>query len=128
MKLLWQKKRLIILVKNRIFGQMELIHRNIKELRALCSKYKVKELYVFGSILSEFFNENSDLDLLVEFDIIDLLDYFDNYMDFKESLEILFNRQIDLVEVQTVKNPILKRSINRNKIIIYGRTDTKVAV
>ena len=107
---------------------MELIRKNIKELKVLCIKHKVKELYVFGSILSESFNKNSDLDLLVEFDIIDLLDYFDNYMDFKESLEILFNRQIDLVEVQTVKNPILKRSIDRNKIIIYGRTDTKVAV
>ena len=107
---------------------MELINKNIKELRALCIKHKVKELYVFGSILSESFNENSDLDLLVKFDIIDLLDYFDNYMDFKESLENLFDRQIDLVEVQTVKNPILKPSIDRNKIIIYGRTDTKMAV
>ena len=107
---------------------MELIYEHIKELRALCIKHKVKELYIFGSILSEFFNENSDLDLLVKFDIIDLLDYFDNYMDFKESLENLFDRQIDLVEVQTVKNPILKRSIDRNKIIIYGRTDTKMAV
>jgi predicted nucleotidyltransferase len=107
---------------------MELIEKNIEQLRALCIIHKVKELYVFGSILSESFTKDSDLDLLVEFGKIDLLDYFDNFMDFKESLEHLFNLQVDLVEVQTVKNPILKRSIDQNKIFIYGRTDTKVAV
>jgi hypothetical protein len=88
----------------------------------------VKELYVFGSVLTELFNKNSDIDFLVKFGDVELLNYFDNYMDFKESLEILFERKVDLVEIQTLKNPILKRSIDRNKTILYGRTDSKMAV
>ncbi len=49
-------------------------------------------------------------------------------MDFKEELEGLFSRNVDLVEIQTIKNPILKRSIDRNKKILYGRKDSKMAV
>jgi len=56
------------------------------------------------------------------------MEYFDNYMDLKENLENLFSRKVDLVEIQTLKNPILKRSINRDKVIIYGRENTKMAV
>ena len=47
-------------------------------------------------------------------------EYFDNYMDLKEGLEDLFSRNVDLVEIQTLKNPILKRSINRDKMQLYG--------
>ena len=49
-------------------------------------------------------------------------------MDFKADLEILFSRKIDLLEIQAIKNPILQKSIDRNKIRLYGREDTKVAV
>lgn len=49
-------------------------------------------------------------------------------MDFKDNLSDLFSREIDLVEIQTLKNPILKRSIDRDKILLYGREDFKVAV
>jgi predicted nucleotidyltransferase len=107
---------------------MELISKHIEELNALCEKHKVKELYAFGSIISGPFKNSSDLDFLVEFEHIDLYDYFDNYMDLKESLEELFDIKVDLLEIQTLKNPILKRSINRNKKLIYGRTDSKMVV
>ena len=107
---------------------MELINQHIEEINLLCKKHKVKELYAFGSIISGPFNAESDLDFLVEFGDIDLYDYFDNYMDLKESLEELFNIKVDLVEIQTLKNPILIRSIDRNKKLIYGRTDSKMAV
>ena len=107
---------------------MELINQHIEEINLLCEKHKVKELYAFGSIISGPFKAESDLDFLVEFDNIDLYDYFDNYMDLKESLEELFNIKVDLVEIQTLKNPILIRSIDRNKKLIYGRTDSKMVV
>lgn len=107
---------------------MNLIRKHKTKLTTLCKKYKVKELYVFGSVLTEFFNKNSDIDFLVKFGDVELFNYFDNYMDFKESLETLFERKVDLVEIQTLKNPILKRSIDRNKTILYGRTDSKMAI
>lgn len=107
---------------------MKLIQHHIEEIKELCKKYHDAELYVFGSVLTSNFKTDSDIDFLVRFAGVEPLDYFDNYMDFKEDLENLFSRRIDLLEVQTLKNPILKRSIDRNKIILYGRKDSKVAV
>ena len=107
---------------------MELINKHSNQLTKLCKKYKVLELYAFGSAVSGNFRPDSDIDLLVKFGNVDLFNYFDNYMDLKESLEELLNREVDLVEEQTLKNPILIRSINRNKMKIYGRADSKMAV
>ncbi|MCD4696687.1 MAG: nucleotidyltransferase domain-containing protein [Bacteroidales bacterium] len=107
---------------------MELIKKHTGALTKLCKKYKVVKLYAFGSIVSGSLRPDSDIDLLVKFEDVDIFNYFDNYMDFKESLEQLLNREVDLVEEQTLKNPILLRSINKNKKIIYGRTDSKMAV
>jgi len=107
---------------------MELIHKHINKLKQLCEVYNVAQLYVFGSVLSYNFKAESDIDFLVNFSGVSLVYYFDNYMDFKDSLENLFSRKIDLVEIQTLKNLILKRSIFRNKVIIYGREDSKMAV
>ena len=100
---------------------MDLIERNINKLTILCKQHKVKELYIFGSILTEGFNDLSDVDFLVQFDYIDILDYFDNYMDFKEKLENLFGRQIDLLENQAIRNPIFRKVLDRDKRLVYDR-------
>ena len=100
---------------------MNLINVNKDKLFELCNKHKVKELYLFGSILTEKFNETSDIDLLIQFHQIELLDYFDNYMELKEELEQLFHRPVDLVENQAIRNPIFRRVIEREKQLIYER-------
>lgn len=41
---------------------MYLITDNLQKIIALCKKYKVKALYVFGSILTPRFNDKSDVD------------------------------------------------------------------
>ena len=61
---------------------MYLIQQNIEKIVSLCRKYKVKNMYVFGSILTPRFNEESDIDLLVNFsNEIDYLSYADNILD-----------------------------------------------
>lgn len=57
------------------------LHKN--KIFELCEKHEVKELYLFGSVLTEKFNESSDVDMLIQFNPIDLTKYFDNYMDFR---------------------------------------------
>jgi predicted nucleotidyltransferase len=99
---------------------MGIVDRNIEDLKRLCTIYNVEKMYLFGSALNSNFNEESDVDLLVKFKVIELSKYFDNYMDFKEKLEILFGREVDLVEEQTLRNPILINSINKSKELIYG--------
>jgi hypothetical protein len=64
-------------------------------------------MYLFGSVLNSNFNKESDIDLLVKFKFIELSKYFDNYMNSKENLEKLFEREVVLVEEQTLRNPIL---------------------
>jgi predicted nucleotidyltransferase len=100
---------------------MNIVEQNIKTIAQLCLLHKVEKLYVFGSLLTNRYNTGSDIDLLVSFGNVDLFSYFDNYLEMKEGLEKLFNQSVDLVEDQTVKNPILRRSIDRNKKLIYGR-------
>ena len=107
---------------------MKIIQEHIDELFKLCKQYHVAELYAFGSMVSGKFTTNSDIDLLVKFSDVQPLEYFDNYIDFKSDLEELYSRKVDLVEMQAVKNPVLKRIIDRDKIKLYGREDTKVAV
>ncbi|MCD4793936.1 MAG: nucleotidyltransferase domain-containing protein [Bacteroidales bacterium] len=99
---------------------MNLIERNIVKLKKLCYKYKVSKLYVFGSVISDKFRNESDIDFLVTFDTIELNKYADNYFDFKFSLEDLFKRKIDLLEEKAIKNPFLKQSIDTSKELIYG--------
>ena len=78
-------------------------------------------LFIFGSILTDSFSDDSDIDFLVEFEKVDIQNYFDNYMDFKERLEALLNRQVDLVENQAIRNPIFRRVIDRDKRLVYER-------
>ena len=99
---------------------MDLIERNINQIRDLCSKHKVGRLFVFGSLLTERFQSESDIDLIVDFKEVDLYDYADNYFDLKSSLENLFKRDVDLLEDIAIKNPYLRQAIDSSKQLIYG--------
>ena len=99
---------------------MNLIESNIDNVRKLCKLHKVQRLFVFGSVLSDRFQKDSDIDLIVDFQGVDLYDYADNYFDFKESLENLFKREVDLLEDKAIKNPYLRKSIDSSKVLVYG--------
>lgn len=93
---------------------------HIGRIKTLCNLYNVEKMYLFGSALNTNFSDKSDIDLLVKFKPIALAQYFDNYIKFKENLESVFGREVDLIEEQTLKNPILIKSINKTKELIYG--------
>ena len=99
---------------------MKNIDFNIENLNKLCINYNVEKMYLFGSVLNSNFNKDSDVDLLVKFKDIELAAYFDNYINFKEKLVELFGREVDLLEEQTLRNPILIKSINSSKELVYG--------
>jgi predicted nucleotidyltransferase len=77
---------------------MKLIEFNMEKISRLCKKYKVSKLFVLGSVLKDSFSNESDIDLVVDFDQVDLTEYADNYFDFKDKLELIFNRSVDLLE------------------------------
>jgi predicted nucleotidyltransferase len=99
---------------------MTLLDKHIIDIRKLCSDHKVRQLYAFGSVLTTKFNSESDIDLVVEFDPIDVSLYADNYFDFKFSLQNILNRPIDLLEDKAINNPYFRQTLNQQRQLIYG--------
>lgn len=99
---------------------MNLSQKNINLINSLCENHSVEKLYLFGSATGKNFTRNSDVDFLVKFKNIDLEKYFENYITLKEKLKNILKREVDLVEEQSLRNPILINSINKNKELIYG--------
>jgi predicted nucleotidyltransferase len=99
---------------------MNLIESNIEKIKLSCAKHKVNKLFAFGSVLKDSFHKDSDIDLIVDFKKVDLIEYADNYFDLKENLESIFNRPVDLLEEKAIQNPFFKRQIDIEKQQIYG--------
>ena len=97
-----------------------ILKNQLDTIRSLCERYRVKTLYVFGSVLTPNFDTHSDIDLLVDFLDQDALQYASNYFQFKFELEKLFNRKIDLLEERALKNPYFIENINQKKHLLYG--------
>ena len=97
------------------------IERIKPEVERVCRRLPVKRLGLFGSALSQNFSAGSDVDVLVIFDSGENIDLFDKYFELKEQLEEIFKREVDLVVDKKFKNPVLRESIDRTRIIIYER-------
>jgi predicted nucleotidyltransferase len=104
----------------------KLIENSLVEISKFCEKHHVVRLYLFGSATQPTFSQTSDIDFLVTFKEIPILEYADNFFDFKFELEDLFNRKIDLISEKSLTNPYLIKSINRTKFLIYDRRNSKV--
>ncbi|HEX8278918.1 MAG TPA: nucleotidyltransferase domain-containing protein [Segetibacter sp.] len=100
-----------------------LIEKNKYKIISTCLKHNLKYLYLFGSAARETdFTTESDIDFLYAFDKekIQFDNYADNYFAFRFTVEDLLKRNIDLVPEERLTNPYLIKSINRDKIKIYG--------
>jgi predicted nucleotidyltransferase len=94
------------------------LHR--EELRALCRRFHVRRLDLFGSAArGDFDPEHSDADFIVEFERDTPLHPFDAYFGLKEELEALLGRKVDLVELSAVRNPYLKASIEASREPVF---------
>lgn len=100
---------------------MGLIETYKDQIQRLCENHKVKTLYSFGSVNTTRFSNESDVDLMVDFEISDPIEYTENYFDLKFELERILNRSIDLLENKAIKNPFLRENIDKSKVLIYGQ-------
>jgi hypothetical protein len=116
----WKNLTFLFKLKNFYLYDMNLVDLHIDRIKALCVKHKVNKLFVFGSVLKESFTSESDIDLVVDFEALELSEYADNYFDFKDQLESLFNRPVDLLEEKGIRNPFLRKQIDTEKHLIYG--------
>ena len=98
-----------------------LIENRRRELTALCRRFHVRRLDLFGSALgADFAPEESDVDFLVEFQPAPPAGRFNDYFDLKEALESLFLRPVDLVMAGAVENPYVRSSIERSRQAVYA--------
>ena len=97
------------------------IARHRAEIEALCRRYHVRKLELFGSAASgEFDPDTSDIDFLVTFEDLDPAVYADAYLGFYESLTTLFDHRIELVSETAITNPYLLESIRGNRQTLYA--------
>jgi predicted nucleotidyltransferase len=91
-------------------------------LAALCRRYGVARLEVFGSAARgvDFGSGRSDFDFLVEFNPESGLPALEQFFGLADALERLLGRRVDLVEPGAIKNPFLLAGINRSREIVYG--------
>jgi len=99
---------------------MTVIDQNINQIVQLCKINKVRSLFAFGSVITDKFRPDSDIDLVVDIDDNDPISYSDKYFNLKFQLEEILKRQIDLLEQKAIRNKFLKREIERTKVQIYG--------
>lgn len=87
----------------------------------LLKKHKIKNAYVFGSVLTDRFNEESDVDFLVNFqDGLDPLERGELWWNLHDVLRDTVNREIDIVTETSLKNPYFIEELNETKLKIYG--------
>jgi predicted nucleotidyltransferase len=106
---------------------MELINKHRKALEKACSTFEVDELYVFGSILSDKFNSESDIDFIVSIISNDPIEYAEHYFELKFELERIFNKKVDLLEQKAIKNKTFEAMVNNQKILVYARRNQGLA-
>lgn len=114
-----------------VSGMIPSIREKQDELTALCQEYGVRTLELFGSATDEstFDAHRSDLDFLVEF-IPDqqLGPWMGHFFRFKEALQSLFGRDVDLVMSSAPKRPYFVQEVNRTRTMLYAAESTESEV
>ncbi len=92
-----------------------------EEVRALCRRFGVRRLDLFGSAARDDFDpERSDLDFLYELEAKPPGGYADAFFGLKESLESLFGRPVDLVAAAAIRNPYFRESVEQSRVPLYA--------
>ena len=95
----------------------------------LCRQHRISTLYAFGSSITDHFNPaKSDIDLIVDLDIKDPIEYGETLISLWDNLEVFFCRKVDLLTDDSINNPYLRKSIESTKKLIYDGQGEKVFV
>lgn len=96
-----------------------ILSEKLNQVTHILQAHHVQRAYAFGSVTTDRFNEESDIDLLVTFRTIPFGEYATNYWSLEDELEKLLQRKVDIVVEKTLSNPYLIKSIEKNRTLIY---------
>lgn len=98
-------------------------------LQALCRRFGVQEMYLFGSaVTSGFDTTRSDADVLVTLFPLPPLAKGETLLSLWSELETLLRRRVDLLTPDSLQNPFFKAEIDRTKKLIYDAAGTEIPV
>jgi len=106
------------------------LRNQLPNVAELCRRYSVCRLELFGSATSEqtFDPDSSDLDLVVAFDPgLNLGPWLRHYFEFRDALQALFGRSVDLVMHSAIKDGFFRRELDRTRRVLYASEDAEVA-
>ena len=99
---------------------MQEVEQYRAQLEALCRRFGVRRLELFGSAASGQLEAQSDLDFLVEFESPEAPGYSERYFGLLEALQALFGRPVDLVVASAVTNPYFRAAVEKTKRLLYA--------
>ncbi|NPV41140.1 MAG: nucleotidyltransferase family protein [Anaerolineae bacterium] len=89
-----------------------------KEIKAFCKKNHIRKLSFFGSVIRNDFGQNSDIDVLVEFEAGHTPGY--DFFLMEEELSHLLKRKVDL-QTPAFLSPEIRGSVLDKAVIAYER-------
>ncbi|MCC6493984.1 MAG: nucleotidyltransferase domain-containing protein [Pirellulales bacterium] len=99
---------------------MSELEPKLPTIHEACRQFGVRRLELFGSRARDDYRPESDYDFIVEFHDPAMKGAFKRYFSFKEELEALLGATVDLMEGAEIRNPYLKRSVDRDRTVIYA--------
>ena len=97
---------------------MKLSPSQIATIRTFFQDKPVKKVYVFGSYARGDADENSDIDLLIDWDYSKGIGW--EVMDYKEKAALLLKKEVDFVSLKWV-DPLIEDYVNKDKKLVYDR-------
>ena len=102
-------------------------HPFVPTLQALCRRFGVQQMYLFGSAATPQFDvARSDADVLVQLLPVAPLVEGETLFRLWNELETLLHRRVDLLTPDSLQSPFLRAEINRTKQLIYNAARTEL--
>ena len=106
----------------------DLINKDRQGFLDLCKQCHVAYIYAFGSSVNGNFRADSDVDVLVGVTPEDDLEAGGALIDLWDGLESFFDRPVDLLTENSLRNPYLRKEIERTKKLIYDGASSQMLV
>lgn len=99
----------------------KIIENKKEEFIELFKNNSVFDAYLFGSVITDEFTADSDIDFIINFEqIADPIELGEKWWNIYYGLKAIFQRKIDIVNESTLTNPYFVKELNKTKIKIYG--------
>jgi predicted nucleotidyltransferase len=88
-------------------------------IATFCKKWRISEFAVFGSALREDFDDTSDVDVVVAFEVGAAWSLADVAVMAAE-LEEMFGRPVDILEKEAIRNPFRRHEVLTTREVLYA--------